>query len=219
MPESPNASPPSYFVAERLRVPGGGGRAAGPTPVGAGSRAATKRKGIVAQRPNPRIPESPNASPPHFVAERLRVPRGAGELRAPLPAAREAAPLQNAKASSRRGRIPECPNASPPSYFVAERLRVPTGGAVGCGPRSRRRGKPRRYKKAGPQSAMERGGTTKAPRHEEMRFSRRGAEAQRGGRCAAKVRGVWPLRGRLRLAPRPWSVVGEELRAGHSRSS
>ena len=33
-------------------------------------------------------------------------------------------------------------------YFVAERLRVPTGGAAGRGPRSRRRGKPRRYKKA-----------------------------------------------------------------------
>ncbi len=35
-------------------------------------------------------------------------------------------------------------------HFVAERLRVPTGGAAGCGPQPRRRGKPRRYRRRMP---------------------------------------------------------------------
>ena len=91
-----------------------------PAPGGAGSRAATKRR--------MRRHAFRSGTPP-------RSDRGCGGLRSPLPSAREAAPLQKG----------ECRAAT---HFVAERLRVPTGGAVGCGAHPRRRGKPRRYKKA-----------------------------------------------------------------------
>ena len=85
----------------------GGRRAAGPTPVGAGSRAATKRKRIVAQRPNPQIHECPNASPPHFVAERLRVPRGAAGCGAHSRRRGKPRRYEKAIASPRRGGIHE----------------------------------------------------------------------------------------------------------------
>ncbi len=95
--------------------------------------------GFQARKPSRKPLASPCACPLRGVAFCSGTPprsdRGCGGLRAPLPSAREAAPLQKG----------ECVAAT---HFVAERLRVPTGGAVGCGPHSRRRGKPRRYKKA-----------------------------------------------------------------------
>ena len=95
--------------------------------------------GFQARKPSRKPLASPCACPLRGVAFCSGTPprsdRGCGGLRAPPPSAREAAPLQKG----------ECVAAT---YSVAERLRVPTGGAVGCGPHSRRRGKPRRYKKA-----------------------------------------------------------------------
>ena len=95
--------------------------------------------GFQARLPSRKPLASPCACPLRGVAFCSGTPprsdRGCGGLRAPLPSAREAAPLQEG----------ECVAAT---HSVAERLRVPTGGAVGCGPHFRRRGKPRRYKKA-----------------------------------------------------------------------
>ncbi len=116
-----NAAPPRILQRNASAFRPGVERAAGPTSVGAGSRAAAKRR-------MPRRHAFCSGTPP-------RSDRGCGGLRAPLPPAREAAPLQ-------RG---ECAAAA---HFVAERLRVPRGGGKGCGARPRRRGKPRRYKEA-----------------------------------------------------------------------
>ncbi len=146
-PRIPECIAPAFCSGTPPRSEGGGVRAAGPTPVGAGSRAATERRmhrRAEAESTNPRMHRRHvfcSGTPP-------RSDRGGGGLRAILPSAREAAPLQKGECIAARRPNPRIPECIAATYFVAERLRVPTGGAVGCGPYSRRRGEPRRYKKA-----------------------------------------------------------------------
>ena len=119
-PRIPERIASAFCSGTPPRSEGGGRRAAGPTPVGAGSRAATKRR--MHRRAEA---ESTNASPPHFVAERLRVPRGGRWAAGPTPVG--AGSRAATKRRTHRRAEAESTNASPP-HFVAERLRVPRGG-------------------------------------------------------------------------------------------
>ena len=96
----------------------GGRRAAGPTPVGAGSRAATKRKRIVAHGPNPRMHRRQvfcSGTPPRS--------EGGGPVAGPTPvgagsrAATKRRLHRRAEAESTNPQIHECPNASPASIL------------------------------------------------------------------------------------------------------
>ncbi len=120
-----NAWPPRIPVAERLRVPRGPGRAAGPTPVGAGSRAATKGECVAATYSCSGTPPRSEGGPGRAAG---RTPVGAG---------------------SRAATKGECAAATYSCSGTPPRSdRGPGEAGQGGGPHPRRRGKPRRYKKA-----------------------------------------------------------------------